>query len=176
MAINPREYVVQQWPRYIVGLFASYDILNGLNMVLSGIQYDMVYHSGDEAVTKASLLVGGSLSIIFSSITLYAAIRKSATAAKFSFVVFCYSMGLLVVLIALMTAVIIIAGKEVLKEIPPIGETFIFAVILGVALQSVYGWSLLVLLRDTRGQARNKWGRLLTERDEDIKSAGPIKL
>ncbi|KAF9342629.1 hypothetical protein BGX26_007158 [Mortierella sp. AD094] len=112
------------------------------------------------------------LSIILNSVDIYAAVRKSVTATKISLVF--YFIGLVLFAFGILVGVwVYIFGTGETRELLiPVDIQFVLSAIYEV----VYGWSLLVLLRDARGQARDKWGRLLNYKNGELESAGPIRL
>ncbi|KAG0001707.1 hypothetical protein BGZ80_005651 [Entomortierella chlamydospora] len=168
-----RQYVAEQWPRYVVGLFGTYGLLSAIYLIAStGRSVRKNPPTEDERIGAIVVLIFASLSLIQNSVVLYAAVRKSVAAVKFCLVIYC--LGLVVSVISiLMLAVAFFSGdEESRKTIPHIGSQVILSIVLNIA----YGWSLLVLLRDVRGQARDKWGRLLNYKNGELESAGPIRL
>ncbi|KAF9204872.1 hypothetical protein BGZ49_004770 [Haplosporangium sp. Z 27] len=156
-----KEYVVQEWPRRVVLYASLYGICAAnVRMMIGGVDWTLV----------ATWLI----SLFFSVIGLYAAVRKSPAATKFLFVFYCINMVIICVAMLLFVVFYSLIDEEARRNLPsfPDSRWLIFSLVF----YPFYGWSLLVFLRDTRGQARNKWGRLLKNTEKDTESAGPIRL
>ncbi|KAF9342638.1 hypothetical protein BGX26_007143 [Mortierella sp. AD094] len=167
-----REYMAQQWPRYVVGFFGSYGLLDAI-YILATFDYSVLKNppTGGDLVALIALLVLACSSLILNSVVFYAAARKSVAATKISLVFYCIGVVLFGITVLFLMAFIIggVIPREMWGQIG--GE-----IVLTAILEAVYGWSLLVLLRDARGQARDKWGGLLNYRNGELESAGPIRL
>ncbi|KAF9173563.1 hypothetical protein BGX21_004010 [Mortierella sp. AD011] len=172
--VTIRQYAIeQQWPRYVVGLFGTYGLLSAIYLIVStGHSLLKQPLTEDERFGAIVVLIFTSLSLIQNSVVLYAAVRKSVAAVKFSLVFCCIGLVMSVISTLMLVAAFFAGDEESRKTIPHIGSQVILSFVLGI----IYGWSLLVLLRDVRRQARGKWGRLLNYKNEELESAGPIRL
>ncbi|KAF9431618.1 hypothetical protein BGZ76_011922 [Entomortierella beljakovae] len=133
----------------------------------------------DQALAHSVAIFSVFLSVLFGSIDLYAAIRRSVAAAKISLCVFAFGMGVLLLSGSLMAFVYIFGDEETKSKLPPLDGYIALAISLMCIINAIYGWSLFVLYRDNKGLARNKWGRLVpAESDVKVASteAGPIHL
>ncbi|KAG0026409.1 hypothetical protein BGZ82_009483 [Podila clonocystis] len=117
---NIKQRIAQQWPRVTVGLYAVWGLLSNLATLWLGIQLNSFVnnrkflganHSSidsglgpeeEDRVIKSTLIIFGALFTLFNAIALYAAIRKSITAAKTSFIIWVIQMSWVVMVLVIL--------------------------------------------------------------------------
>ncbi|KAG0291856.1 hypothetical protein BGZ98_002831, partial [Dissophora globulifera] len=112
---------------------------------------------GKDTAAKGTLLALSTLGIIIDTIALYAIFRRSVTATKMSLVLWC------------LQTLLVVIGALIFRE----GfSDFTLSTCLSVAMhflgKLLYGWALLVVLRDLRGQRRDEWGRLVNMDEKSV--------
>ncbi|KAG0028958.1 hypothetical protein BGZ81_004265 [Podila clonocystis] len=100
---NIKQRIAQHWPRVTVGVYAVWGLLNNLAILWLGIQLNSSANNPkfigglgpeeEDRVIKTSLIIFGVLFALFNAIALYAAIRKSITAAKTSLIIWIIQMS-----------------------------------------------------------------------------------
>lgn len=95
------------------------------------------------------------------SSALYAALRKSIPATKIALGVWCLQMGSLAFMLVFLVVFYLSINEETRRAMPPIDNFALFVASVGLFIQFTYGWCLLVMLRDIRGQPRDALGRLV---------------
>jgi hypothetical protein len=109
------------------------------------------------------------------SSALYASLRKSIPATKIALGVWCLQMGCLAFMLIFLVVFYLSINEETRRALPPIDSFAVFVASVGLFIQFTYGWSLLVMLRDIRGQPRDAQGRLVGS-SYRIAHPGPIRI
>ncbi|KAF9984274.1 hypothetical protein BGZ65_000725 [Modicella reniformis] len=114
-----------------------------------------------ERIVRGFVFIIAMLTTIFNTIALHASIHKSITATKTSLKVWCSQMGCLALTMLLMDV------DQTHKAINYLSRWEVFRFQHSLCINLLFGWALLVMLRDLRGQARNSVGILIEPRLED---------
>ncbi|KAI7819374.1 hypothetical protein BC939DRAFT_460096 [Gamsiella multidivaricata] len=175
------------WPRLVVGLWASHDLLTDLGILYIGLRADSLLKNGyfrgylsnspeeEERIVKATLIFVGGLFSVIDVVALYAAVRKSITATKISLAVWCFRMAASFLTLLFMSFVLFLSD-ETRDHMPRPGVQAVCLWVMRLFSQLLYGWSLVVILRDLRGQGRNIWGRLVGPHEQPVYEEAHIRL
>ncbi|KAI8602381.1 hypothetical protein EDD21DRAFT_427102 [Dissophora ornata] len=155
--------VAQLWPRVFVGIWCVMDICVRIAISFQDLQVltsrgfhlnsFLLSHKDNYKIPDSILFSFVVVPILVDLVTLYAAVYRSIPATKFSLAIFWFK----VVYITLLLVMIVPTTFHgtALDDFP---LAIVFASIMG---DVIYGYSLVVMLRDFRGQPRNRWGCLV---------------
>ncbi|KAF8927366.1 hypothetical protein EDD21DRAFT_372025 [Dissophora ornata] len=174
----------QLWPRITVGLLSSIHLLRDFALLFIAVRVDSFskfhqYSSGltpeeQDKVVRGILIFGAAICAAIDFTALYAALRKSITATKASLAFWCFQMASAILSISLVVLVLFLS-EETRRNLPEFSAFTSLHFFLNTAVQLFYGWALLVMLRDARGQSRNEWGRLTRPDEKGVfEEAGPV--
>lgn len=90
---------------------------------------------------------------------LIAALLKSVNTAKVALGLFCFQLGSSIVGVLFLVIIIFSMDKKPQPDAAIVVVAFM--ILAALLVQSLYGWLLLVMLRDLRGQPRDSLGRLV---------------
>ncbi|GJJ67833.1 hypothetical protein EMPS_00179 [Entomortierella parvispora] len=169
--------VAQHWPRVTIGLFALGDLYRGIGLLWLGLHFgdtlqdffmkvlDEPEHepehepSEQERFFKRNIIIFAIFAIFFSSIKLYAPVRKSVVATKISLGL--WLLEIAVFLFSTFGVLIALYNKADNDEGKPVSALNAIHAVLDLALSLFNGWALLVFLRDLKHRQRDAWGRLV---------------
>ncbi|KAK3848257.1 MAG: hypothetical protein J3R72DRAFT_430276 [Linnemannia gamsii] len=193
-----KQRIAQQWPRFIVGLYAAWGILNNLATLWMVIFLETVpktklyraLHSSSEVepedtvhMFKTTLIIFGTVFAFFNSVALYAAVRKSITAAKTSFIFWIVQMSWAAIALVFLFITLQGMSDSDREQVPLPHPSTTDYVMVGVEflLTGFHGWALFVYLRDLKDRQRNIWGFLVRtggvfEYEPVNKIPGPVHL
>ncbi|KAF9336299.1 hypothetical protein BGZ91_010064 [Linnemannia elongata] len=194
--------IAQQWPRYSVGAFATWGLIDSVSALWLGISISSFvnnrkfvggafHHNNgtnmgpeeEDRMIKASLIIFGALFALTNAVALYGAVRRSVAATKASLIIWIIQMSWWAVAMVFMVIGFMGLPDSDRDQIPsPSGGDM--AVLAGsVGLTLFHGWSLLVYLRDLRSRQRNVWGFLVKPGVQGVfeyeplgTSSGPVHL
>ncbi|OAQ34924.1 hypothetical protein K457DRAFT_133349 [Linnemannia elongata AG-77] len=194
--------IAQQWPRYSVGAFATWGLIDSVSALWLGISISSfvnnrkflggaLHHNNEtnmgpeeeDRMIKASLIIFGALFALTNAVALYGAVRRSVAATKASLIIWIIQMSWWAVAMVFMVIGFMGLPDSDRDQIPrPSGGDM--AVLAGsVWLTLFHGWSLLVYLRDLRSRQRNVWGFLVKPGVQGVfeyeplgTSSGPVHL
>ncbi|KAG0038721.1 hypothetical protein BGZ82_011042 [Podila clonocystis] len=168
--------IVRGWPRYVIGIFAIYGFFYRAcrlfaisNNIHTLKEIDSNYIAGswspeqESALSKAILVVTGIVSVAFNIVVLYSAVSRSLKAAKISILGWAFGMSLeLLNWTYIFVWLLVQSWPDRTEAGERIGRLLAQLVPLWI-LDVAFGWSLMVWLRDLRGQERNAFGFLRPE-------------
>ncbi|KAG0273280.1 hypothetical protein BGZ95_010903 [Linnemannia exigua] len=196
---NIKQRIAQQWPRVTVGLYAVWGLLNNLAALWLGIQlnsfvnnrkflgaYNLSMDSGmgpeeEDRVIKITLIIFGTIFALFNATALYAAVRKSVTAAKTSLIIWIVQMSWAAIALVLVYITLMGMPESDRDQIPRPSTGDCVMVGAEFLLTMFHGWALFVYLRDLKDRQRNVWGFLVKtggvfEYEPVNKNPGPVHL
>ncbi|KAF8927367.1 hypothetical protein EDD21DRAFT_403699 [Dissophora ornata] len=179
--------VAQLWPRAFVGIWSVSNIYDTIAatfhdpqvLTSKGFHLDsfLLSHKDDPEIPDTVCFSIVATLILIDLASLYAAVHRSVPATKFSLAIFWFRIILSAVLLMSDVVKLFLDGT-VLKNFLPL--VLVFGAFTEYA---IFGYSLVVMLRDFRGQPRDKLGRLLAESesgvfDEEVSSTphGPLNI
>lgn len=165
--------IVRGWPRYVICIFAVYGffyracrLFTISNSIHTLKEIDSNYTAGslspeqESALGKVILVVTGFVSVAFNIVVLYSAASRSLKAAKISMLGWAFGMSLELLNWTYIFVWLLVQSRPDRTE--AIGRLLAQLVPLWI-LDVAFGWSLMVWLRDLRGQGRNAFGILQQE-------------
>ncbi|KAF9398991.1 hypothetical protein BGZ94_005840 [Podila epigama] len=167
--------IIREWPRHVVGLFAIYGFFSRACRLFYVAKH---MHSLDEIITDYTpgsmspeqetvwstilVVITGIIAAAYYILVLYSAVRRSLQATKAALLGWAFGMALEVLNWAHIFWWILADAPS-----PEEGERQIGRLLLQMLprwiMDVFFGWSLIVWLRDQRGQERNIFGILRTE-------------
>ncbi|KAK3824872.1 MAG: hypothetical protein J3Q66DRAFT_326256 [Benniella sp.] len=181
---NNNTSLAKLWPRFIVGLVAAHRLfVDPVAFVYAFLNHEQVRRHNpcdsqdppsyfkqysykaplclseeQEQIVKGFVIIIAVLTTLFNVIALYAVIGQSISATKISLKVWCSQMGFL------LTTILLMSNEETGRAMNYLNQWQVLRFEHGLLTNLIYGWSLLVVLRDLRCQARDCVGRLLDSR------------
>ncbi|KAG0348625.1 hypothetical protein BG004_004656 [Podila humilis] len=165
--------IVREWPRYVIILLATYGFFFRAcalfvigNNVHSLDQITTEYVPGslspheEAGISKAILVVTGIMSVAFNILVLYSAVTRSLRAAKFSLLGWTFGMSLDLLGWTVTFVSMVVAAWPDHEQTKVRILQLLVRLVPRWLLDVVFGWSLIVWLRDLRGQERNVLGTL----------------
>ncbi|KAI9242432.1 MAG: hypothetical protein BYD32DRAFT_432332 [Podila humilis] len=174
--MTARRMIIREWPRYVISIFAIYgffyracrlfEISNNIHTLE---EIDSQYTPGslspeqESALSKIILMVTGVVSVAFNAVVLFSAISRSLKATKVSILGWAFGMSLEVLNWTYIFVWLLVQAWPDWTEVEArMGRLLVQLVPLWI-LDFAFGWSLMVWLRDLRGQKRNAFGVLVPE-------------
>ncbi|KAF9357845.1 hypothetical protein BGX34_009195 [Mortierella sp. NVP85] len=165
-------WLTQWWPRLFVGSLASIRLLLDTPTYVAAMFFAHPQFPTnippEEQGRLAEAIICWMLAIttLLNLIALYAVSRKSVTATKISLAAWGFEAISLTLLVTLLTAMAI-ASETFRASLAHLRFNSIFLFTSFLA-QMLYGWSLVVYLRDLRGQPRDAHGFLVKDGEKGV--------
>ncbi|KAG0224567.1 hypothetical protein BGX31_007940 [Mortierella sp. GBA43] len=186
------DLAAQKWPRIVISLFAITRLLLdsaiyaiGYDRANPGVsdEYSTIPADEQKRIAQGLILSMAALTTTFNLIAFYSAIRSSIGATKVSLAIWGFQFSSMFMVVWLIMGPVFTSevARKAIGKLLFESQGVSFLLVRSLLWQILYGWSLVVHLRDLRGQPRNAWGRLTSHDDKKaviFPSAvqGPISL
>ncbi|KAG0291855.1 hypothetical protein BGZ98_002830 [Dissophora globulifera] len=191
--------VARSWPRFYVGSYSFFSLLSDALLIFIIVHINtlnvgpaflaMTSTAAFMDTSSSSFSPDGAVKVILTVLVIFftlsdlvafhAAVSNSITTTKISLGFWLLRTALTVVIFVATVVGIIVHG-------PFFGNSYIdpqsnqSSFWTSLALHFLYGWSLFVMLRDQRGERRDRWGFLVESQEKGVfdeePTHGPIRL